>query len=248
MRRACAAIAGPGSNGLRSRCGFQAAGPGAGMNCAMPSRPAAERAAASKPLSASSCAASSAGGSCSARAARAISARSGAGHVGRDGELAAARAAALAPGSRSRRAPVQPPLPSGSTWTRAPRCGASTASPGRRRDRRGAPAGPRTRDRRPAARAVGERPRELLQAGRREPPHGQAGRREGVVDQARAVESALGPALTAPHVRPAELRERGGDDRSARVEAAHVGEAEALRRRPAVRTRCPLRARPGRRA
>ena len=67
-RRGCARAAG-------SRSPAQVAG----MNCAMPCAPAGERAEASKPLSASSCAASSAGGSCSARAARAISGRSAAG-------------------------------------------------------------------------------------------------------------------------------------------------------------------------
>ena len=108
MRRAWAAIAGPGSNGLCSRCGFQAPAHVAGMNCAMPCAPAGERADASKPLSASSCAASSAGGSCSARAARATSGRSAAGHVAGHGEVVGAGSRSCPAASR-RPAPVQPP-------------------------------------------------------------------------------------------------------------------------------------------
>ena len=192
----------------------------------MPWAPAAERAVASKPLSASSCAASSAGGTCSARAAAATRARNGTGTYGRDCELA---------GAREARTRQQQPSGAGPAAV-AERLDADSRTAVRRFD--GEPGRHDEADvmRRRAhehevaglQRRGRERLRELLEPGRSQAPDGDSRRREGVVDEPRAVESALRPALAAPHVRPAELRERRGDDRAAGVEAAHVGEAEAL--------------------
>ena len=167
LERAAARAAG---SRRRPRC--------AGMNCAMPCAPASERAEASNPLSASSCAASSAGGSCSARAAAPTSGAERRRHLGRHGELAAARA-----GRRARRqqppGAVQPPSRERlDVHARAAvrrldgqTRGDDEADVMRRRRRR-------TRDRRAAARPARQGPGELLQAGRGQPPDREAGRRE----------------------------------------------------------------------
>ncbi len=93
-------------------------------------------------------------------------------------------------------------------------------------------------------RACGQGLRESLQARGVEAPDRSPGRSERIVDEPRAVESALGAALAAPHVRPAQLGERRCDDRARRVQPAYVGDPEAHRRGglrkadPGARGRC----------
>ena len=120
---------GPGSNGLCPRCGFHAPAHVAGMNCAMPCAPAGERAdgveaALGLELRREQRRRQLLG----ARGAR--DERPQLRRARRRARRGRRRPVALAPGSSRRPAPVQPPSPSGSTCTRAPRCGASTASPG----------------------------------------------------------------------------------------------------------------------
>ena len=67
-----------------------------------------------------------------------------------------------------------------------------------------------------------------------EAPDRSPGRGERVVDQARAVESALGAALAAPDVRPAQLRERRRDDRARRA----PGRARRRCRKPTAGAGC----------
>ena len=213
------------------------------MNCAMPSAPAGERASASKPLSASSCAASSAGGSCSARAERATSARSSAGHIAGHGELAlvvhgvgAGSAGAVPrPSSRRRRASrhvrahrgAAPRRPAPSATTRPTWCAGSptkTRSPGRNPPPTG------SRSARCCNPAAVRRPTGSPAAAKR------------VVDETRAVEAALGSALTAPDIRPAELRERRGDHRvRTRRARARPRSGSPRRRRAAQRPAPPAR-------
>ena len=152
------------------------------------------------------------------------------GHVAGDGELVSLarrgddRLAGCGrrPSSRRRRAARRARARRGA----APR----PRVPARPRGRRDAPDRP-TNTRSPGSRPAprGHATGETLQSGRVQAAHRVPGGRERVVDEARAVESALGAALAAPDVRPAELRERRRDDGAGGIQAADVGEPEALR-------------------